>query len=172
MRPPRRWIVLGLLLLVSLLLAWFAPDPETIESPLGDIATVGALSDARRLRAAPQLPLLRDWPPPRDLPVLPEAPPNKPNVGHGLDASVAILSAEMAAAAPAKDAVRLPYSFVGRMTLEGQQSVFLGHKGATLAAREGEVLEGGWRLEGVFADHLEFTHLATNLSQSLTIPAP
>jgi len=75
-----------------------------------------------------------------------------------------------AVAPPKPVAPALPFVFLGRMDGGEEASVFLRRGKATVVAREGEALEGAWRLESIGDHQLVFTYLP--LEQQVTLPYP
>ena len=176
MSPARRRSAIALLAAVAAALFWLAPDPDMPE-PVG--AVEGPLqSDAPRFSGT-RLPPLREWPaktPAEPFPeVLPETADATRAAGRG---GAAARSAEgETGAVDASLAARpvlpgLPFRYIGRLAAEGAGTVFLAARGETLSAEAGATLSGGWRLDTILPDRLEFTHLPTDTRQSLNISSP
>lgn len=68
---------------------------------------------------------------------------------------------------PKPVAPALPFVFLGRMDGGEEVSVFLRRGKATVVAREGEALDGAWRLESIGEHQLVFTYLP--LEQRVTL---
>jgi hypothetical protein len=70
----------------------------------------------------------------------------------------------------APPAPRVPYRFVGLLQEKGTaSSVFLGLGPALIAARRGDTLDGGFRLDEMTTRELTFTHLATQKTVRMAI---
>ncbi len=65
----------------------------------------------------------------------------------------------------------LPYQFVGQMTDGGNQIVYLSRGDQVLVVRNGETVEGTYRVLDISATQVEFETLASGLRQTLPIPA-
>ena len=63
----------------------------------------------------------------------------------------------------------LPYSFVGAWTEAGVETVFLGQGDRVLSVRAGAPLPGGWRLDRVAPESLQFTYEPLNQQRTLRI---
>jgi len=65
----------------------------------------------------------------------------------------------------------LPYKFMGTMNDDGNIIVYLSHGDQALVVRNGETLEGTYKVLTIDSQHIEFEHLPTGEKQSLPIPA-
>jgi hypothetical protein len=65
----------------------------------------------------------------------------------------------------------LPFQFVGRMNDEGQQVVYLSRGDQALVARQGDTLEGTYKVVSIDAQRIEFEHLPTGEKQVMTLTA-
>ena len=176
MSARRRHLLIGLLALLTLALAWFAPEPDVgveVVSRPGTPAGPGPGPSvvASAPRGLPNnLPPLRPWPLLRDLEPLPdrEAPASD---GEGRVNTAAVVPAPVTPPPVAPVTPRLPFRYLGSLVVDEQAAVFLASGNDTIVARSGAALPGDWRLDGVQRDRLEFTFLPTDARQSLTIPA-
>lgn len=64
----------------------------------------------------------------------------------------------------------LPFRFMGRLNGEDEQVVYLNLGGKALIARAGEVLENTYKVLSINARDIEFEHIPTGESQSMSIP--
>jgi hypothetical protein len=60
---------------------------------------------------------------------------------------------------------------MGRLNNGGVEVVYLSRGDQTLIARDGETLEGAYKIVGMNRQQIEFEHLPTGEKQMLTIPA-
>ncbi len=65
----------------------------------------------------------------------------------------------------------LPFRFVGRMNDEGQQVVYLSRGDQALVARDGETLEGTYKVLGIEPRRIQFEYLPTGEKQELALTA-
>ena len=66
----------------------------------------------------------------------------------------------------------LPFQYMGRLTDGGAPVVYLSHGDQALIARNGETLEGTFKVVDISALQIEFLHLPTGQKQSMSLPAP
>lgn len=64
----------------------------------------------------------------------------------------------------------LPFKFVGRMSDNGDQLVYLGRGDQALIARIGETLEGTYKVLSIEAQRIEFEYLPSGEKQALSLP--
>ncbi len=69
--------------------------------------------------------------------------------------------------APAPVAPPLPFEFKGRMEEGGQTRVFLARHEAMLVVKQGDILDGAYRVDAITPGSVEFTYLPLKLKQSL-----
>ncbi len=88
-------------------------------------------------------------------------------------APVAPVPTTLAAVAPPAPpmAPPLPFRFVGGMTDGAEQLVYLGHGDEALVARNGDVLEGTYKVVNINASQIDFEHIPTGQKQALVFPA-
>lgn len=67
----------------------------------------------------------------------------------------------------APSAPPLPYEFKGRLEEAGQTRVFLARQQSMLVVKQGDVLEGTYRVDAVTPFSVEFTYLPLKQKQSL-----
>jgi hypothetical protein len=65
----------------------------------------------------------------------------------------------------------LPYQFVGQMVDDGNQVIYLSRGDQVLLARQGETVEGTYKVLNIGATQIEFETLSSGLRQTLPIPA-
>jgi hypothetical protein len=63
----------------------------------------------------------------------------------------------------------LPFAYVGAWTEAGVETVFLAQGERVLSVRAGAALPGGWRLDAVAPDSLQFTYESLNQQRTLRI---
>ena len=73
------------------------------------------------------------------------------------------------AAAPPPPAPPLPYVYLGMLDGDDGRTVFLEQQDRSLAAHQGDVLDGAWRLDAADDVHIVFTYLPLDRQQSLSI---
>ncbi|HKA42620.1 MAG TPA: hypothetical protein VKF40_11570 [Burkholderiales bacterium] len=71
---------------------------------------------------------------------------------------------------PPPQAPPLPYRYMGRLTEDGQTTVYLMRGDAAVVARAGETLDGSYRLERIADEAVEFTYLPLKQRQTLQVP--
>jgi hypothetical protein len=88
-------------------------------------------------------------------------------------APVAPVPATLAAVAPPAPpmAPPLPFRFVGGMTDGAEQLVYLGRGDEAVVAKNGEVLDGTYKVVNINASQIEFEHIPTGQKQALVFPA-
>ena len=95
-----------------------------------------------------------------------QAPPPPPLVQQ----TVAATAQQIAPTAP-PGPPPLPFRFVGRLNDGGQQVVYLSHGEQTVIARNGETLEGTYKVLGIEPQRIEFEHIPTGEKQVLALTA-
>ena len=70
---------------------------------------------------------------------------------------------------PRPDPPALDVTYVGKMYREGAWEVFLASGGRTLIARQGEVLDGAWRIEAIRPPAMSLVHVGTGDIRELDI---
>jgi hypothetical protein len=66
----------------------------------------------------------------------------------------------------------LPFRFVGSMMDNEQQVIYLGRGEQALVARNGETLDGTYKVLSINTQQIEFEYLPTGDKQSLSFPTP
>ena len=61
----------------------------------------------------------------------------------------------------------LPFTFMGRWLESGKNTYYLARGDVPLSVREGQVVDGVWRLEPVRGETLNFTYTPLNQTRSL-----
>ncbi|MBI2745259.1 MAG: hypothetical protein HYX45_06705 [Burkholderiales bacterium] len=169
----KRWWILGPLLLGSFLLAVFgdktpaddvvavvAPRVQPAELP-GQRVTVAAMPapapDAQVLVPRHQLVKSGQRAPVRDLfsqqSWSPPAPKQQPVV----------------VPVPAPTAPPMPFAYLGKKLEGGAWEVYLGQGEKTFVVREGQVLEGQYRVESIKPPQMELMYLPLGQAQNLSI---
>lgn len=65
----------------------------------------------------------------------------------------------------------LPFTVLGKMLENGQPQVFLNKQERTMVVREGDVIEGTYRVESILAPTMTLTYLPLNMQQTISIGA-
>lgn len=65
----------------------------------------------------------------------------------------------------------VPYKFMGRLNDGGVEIIYLSRGEQTLIARNGETLDGIYKVVGMDRQHIEFEYLPTGDKQTLPLPA-
>jgi hypothetical protein len=68
---------------------------------------------------------------------------------------------------PAPSAPPLPFTFLGRLSSEEVDAVFLALGDRNLVVREGEIVESTYRVDAISDMRLTFTHLPTGIQQQI-----
>jgi hypothetical protein len=174
MKPRARQALIYGTLLVTALAAVLAPEPisepalEPEDEAMQPVRE--ALAPAAMHEDAPAaMPAVEDtvWLPkprlalaesPKDLFHI--EPPPRPAVDRTLVA---------AAPPPAPMAPPLPYTYMGKLSDQGQLAVFLTRNGKPYVARPGDVLDGQYRVDAIRPPVLELTYLPLEQKQTLNI---
>jgi hypothetical protein len=162
--PKKRWALLLGLLTISMASAFFAPD-ENMEAkqtvPVKKAAREGnrgkqKIVDASELQLEPlkrssspeeatDIFPSKSWyvppPPPKPAPPQPPAPPP------------------------------IPFVYLGKMLEDGKPVVFLNKQERNLVVREGDVIEGSYRVESILPPLMTLTYLPLNIKQAFPIGA-
>ena len=92
-------------------------------------------------------------------------PPPAPTVTNTVAASAPMGPPAPPAAPP------LPYKFMGRLDDDGVEVVYLSKGDQSFIARNGETLDGTYKIVAMDSQHIEFEHVPTGDRQTLSIPA-
>ena len=65
----------------------------------------------------------------------------------------------------------LPYRYAGKLLYEGKQLIVLAKGNALFFAKEGETLEGGYRVESISGERITFLYLPLGVRDTLTMDA-
>lgn len=173
-----RYSVLAIALLATLLAVYFAPpaeepaeaieeavapQAEKLQPPGNLFAATDAASAQKKAAAkasgmlpAPRNPLDQE---PGDLFQMDRPPPPPP------------ARAQRPAPPPPPVAPPLPYTYMGSMSENGEQSLFLlkHGQGKPYIAKAGDILDSQYRLDAIQAKSAEFTYLPLNQKQSMPI---
>ncbi|HEX9395302.1 MAG TPA: hypothetical protein VF943_01055 [Burkholderiales bacterium] len=118
----------------------------------------------------------RDSPAPaaRIAPALPARAPLPENVADPFLAPAHQASRALAAraATPAVVAPVLPYRFVGRVYQEGATQVYVARGTKLFAVRQGDVLDGEYRVDALSPSEIAFVHLASGSRQVMPLGPP
>jgi hypothetical protein len=69
---------------------------------------------------------------------------------------------------PAPVAPPMPYRFAGRLLRDGQEEIFLSRGDSVISVRQGETIDGGYRVEAIGEEHITLIYLP--LRKKETIP--
>lgn len=126
-----------------------------------------------RVALAPIDRAVHEWAPLGSDPFAPRnwimAPPAPTTPVASQEVATVVTSSEPAAPAgpPA-----LPFQFVGKMSDNGDQIIYLSKGEQALLARPGVTLEGTYKVIDISAVQIEFEHLPTGQKQVLVFPTP
>ena len=161
----RRWTILLSLLAVTTVASFFPVEDENQDGVVGlahasapakgpAAPTVVALAPQQLEEEDPFAP--RNWqaPPPPELKVIPVPAAAGPVV-------------PLAPVGPPP----LPFKFMGRMNDDGKQVLYLSMGDKMLVARNGDTVEGSYKVLGIEPQQIEFEYLPTGDKQTLTITA-
>lgn len=159
-----RWALLSTALLGTITASVYTPEVE------GDFVAPSSPRPAAKLPAAAAKAAAAaqpEWIATDENPFLPrlwQAPPTTPETSRAVEA-IAV------AEAPAAPPPPLPYAFVGQMSDDGKRVIYLSRGEQLLVARDGEVLDGTYKVASIGAASIEFETVASGLRQTLPIPA-
>lgn len=69
----------------------------------------------------------------------------------------------------APSAPAMPYTFLGKKHESGAWEIYLGRGEQSFIAREGQVLEGAWRVDAIAPPSMTLTYLPLNQAQTLAV---
>jgi hypothetical protein len=72
-------------------------------------------------------------------------------------------------APPPPTAPPLPFTYLGRFQDGGKAEIFLVKDDRVLTVREGDIIEGNYRVDGIVGSRLELTYLPLGIKQALNI---
>jgi hypothetical protein len=160
----KRWALLLGLLAISLTSAFFAPDENTEDKPTAPTKKTAQekgrekrisvdaselhLDTLKRTRSPEDATDIfpgKSWyvPPPLPKPVPPPPPAPPP----------------------------IPFVYLGKMLEDGKPLVFLSKQERNLIVREGDVIEGSYRVESILPPVMTLTYLPLNMKQTFPIGA-
>lgn len=174
----RQSLIYGALLATGLA-AVFAPSPQDAVQPLGHEDGAAVKQSAERVAAVSVAPAVA----PAMLPTL--APPKlmvpkkrvalaaKPTDLFHIEAppKPAPVHTEPAPPPPPPMAPPLPYVYMGKAVEQGRVSVFLTRNDKPYVARQGDVLDGQYRIDAINPPIMELTYLPLAQKQMLNIGA-
>jgi hypothetical protein len=73
---------------------------------------------------------------------------------------------------PPPTAPPLPFTFLGRYVDAGQPVFFLVKGDIVLTVKQGDIIEGNYRVDGIVGSQLGLTYLPLNIKQSLDVGSP
>lgn len=73
---------------------------------------------------------------------------------------------------PPPQAPPLPFVYVGMLADDDRTTVFLSQGSRDIAVRNGETIDGTYRVDAVRADRIELTYLPLNQRQTLSLGTP
>jgi hypothetical protein len=76
---------------------------------------------------------------------------------------------EQASAPPAPAAPPFPFAYIGRIEQDGETLIFLTKEDRNYIAKDGEVIDGNYRLEQIGPRQITFTYLPLGVRQALQI---
>lgn len=174
MKPRARQALIYGALLATALAAVFAPEPVSEPAPGAKEEVMQPTREAVT-PAAPREPASAAMPAVEDTAWLPKPrlaltesptdlfyiePPPRPATER---APVAV------APPPAPMAPPLPYTYMGKLSDQGELAVFLTRNGKPYVARPGDVLDGQYRVDAIRPPVLELTYLPLEQKQTLNI---
>lgn len=160
-----RWAILLSVLAVTIA-AIFFPMDEAV-TPLPTLARPSSVKREENQPAIVPSEPTRDWLATEDNPFAPRgwiaaAPPSP--------APLRTVAPVALAEAPAPVAAPLPFRFLGRMSDGDDRVIYLGQGELALAAREGDVLDGHYKVVLIDAGQIEFEDTTSGLRQLLPFP--
>lgn len=162
----QRWLVLISVLVLTVAAAVYPTENPVVNEPparrslTGSVPAVAPVPTAAvelEWVAADENPFA-----PRNWVAAPVAPVEQPRP------VLPVMTAEVAAVAPPQP---LPFKFVGQMTDGGNRVVYLSLNGQLVVARDGDLLEGGYKVFEITPTQIGFESTSTGTRQSLSIPA-
>ncbi len=161
MMPARRRLVLGIALLATLAATVWVSRWETGE----DVAAVPASQRQPRPLAAGKGARTADSA------ALTVPAPRLPGEGRIIDL-FAPQSWRVASApppAPPPSAPPLPFTYLGKLIIDGEVVVFVSTPERNFAVREGDLIDGSYRIDQIAPPTLSLTYLPLNEKQTLEI---
>jgi hypothetical protein len=158
--PKIRWRWLAAAALIGVALVWFAPEDETVVTPLARKARASVPSanagsslltsirfPARKeTKLAADLFAVHSWyrpPPPVYVKPAPPPPPTAPP---------------------------FPYSYLGQYARTGDKTVYILQRGdSVFDVRVGDVLDGVWKLEAIVGGQIQLTYVPLQLKQMFSV---
>lgn len=166
MEARTRWtILLGALACTLVAVAYPAEEPDSIV----EVATPSALWQPQAIKPAEAVsqvePLwiasdedpfaFRDWQAP---------PPPAPEFAKPVTSTSTVESVPL-------PPPQLPFKFVGQMNSGADLTVYLARGDQVALAREGDVLDGNYKVLAIRSNQIEFETISSGLKQTLAIPA-
>jgi hypothetical protein len=171
--PRSRWSVYGIALVATLIaMRWADGQDETVARPAREQAAQAAAPRAATPRGA-------DAVPPLDLSGLNARTPNRSDrdLFPAIDWSQVARAEELRrnppsrpAPPPPPQAPPAPFKYMGKMIEDGRTTLFLVQGERNLVVREGETLQGTWRVDRIADDAMTLTYLPLGKAQVVPFP--
>jgi hypothetical protein len=172
MKPRTRQMLIYGGLLATVLAAVLAPPPDdSAPQPVTATSAAGEAVESRAAASSPDRAPVTVALRPQPRKALQGDPRDLFHIARPPQAVAAPVAGQTAATAPPPRPVAppLPYTYMGRITEQGQLSVFLTRNGKPYVARPGAVLDGQYRVDAIEPPLLEFTYLPLAQKQTLNI---
>lgn len=160
----KRWSVLGTALLATLAAIAYPVEDEVQMAPVPPVSAPRSGQKAAPAEEAGMIDWVASDVDPfavRGWQAAPPPPPEQARVVHAVEAAPA--------APPPPPA--LPYKFIGQMNDGTDRILYLGRGEQVQLARQGDVLDGTYKVLSVSATQIEFELISSGLKQWLAIPA-
>lgn len=164
MEAKHRWAVLLLLLVATVAAIAYPVEEESNEGVISSVASPSQLSQSEKEKSVG---LNVVWVASDEDPFAPrtwQGPTQTPTVEQTKSVPA------VAEISPPPPVPQLPYKFVGQMNDEGGRTVYLARGDQVMLVRQGDVLEGSYKVTTIRASQIEFEALSSGLKQTLAIP--
>lgn len=164
----RRWTILLSALVITIAAIFYPVDNDQSEDAVVGVAGVARISRTAALVTSSSPNLLAGQSVSDADPFAPRGwqapPPPEPKIVPVVAAAPVV---PLAPVGPPP----LPFKFMGRMNDDGKQVLYLSLGDKILVARNGDTVEGSYKVLGIDAQQIEFEYLPTGEKQTLAFPA-
>ncbi|MBL8415608.1 MAG: hypothetical protein JNM42_14305 [Propionivibrio sp.] len=181
MKPKQRWMLIGGLLLATLVAGYLVDDePVAEKSPrrkaasASTVAASGATKENRRTSINDKMPETNAAP--LSFPEPADAGESEPEGEKEEEKEIidpfrnkSWYVAPPPLPPPKPVAPPLPFQYLGKLSEDGQISVFLNHQGRYLIARKGDVIDGIYRVEEIAGSRMTLLYQPLKERQVLSI---
>jgi len=167
--PTFRWVFL-LSALAATIAAILMPEEESVATSARPKRTAPPRAVPPAALASAKTELQREWLASEENPFAPRgwiAPPPAPAPAEARTVAPVVLSEALPPPPPAP----LPFRFLGQIADGDDRVIYLGLGEQLLTARQGDVLDGHFKVVSIGGAQMEFEHTTSGLRQTLPLPA-